>query len=111
MLEATLGTAQEPIQEGTVQRPHPRDLEQVGVDGLLNGGDAGLLAEVVRAQQAEVVVRVAVVQRQDQVDQRLPAARAVEKQWRGSQGDSCRQEDASRQASLIAPHGMVTRDL
>lgn len=54
--------------------PHPRHLQQIGVDGLFDGLDPQLLAEVVRAQQAEVVVRVDVIQRQDQVDQRLAAA-------------------------------------
>ena len=56
---------------------HPRGLQQVCVHSLLHRADAGLLAEVVRAQQAEVVVRVAVVQGQNQVDQRLAAARAA----------------------------------
>ena len=53
---------------------HPRRLEQVRVHGLLDCADTGLLAEVVRAQQAEVVVWIAVVERQDQVYQRLAAA-------------------------------------
>ena len=64
------------LRSGThsVTDAHPRDLEKVRVDALLKGLDARLLAEVVRPQQGEVVVRVDVVQRQDQVDQRLAAA-------------------------------------
>lgn len=53
---------------------YPGDLQKVRVHSLFHSSHSGLFAEVVRAQQAEVVVRVAVVQRQDQVDQRLPAA-------------------------------------
>ena len=44
------------------------------INCLLHGSHPGLLPEVVRSQQAEVIVRVAVIQGQDQVDQRLPAA-------------------------------------
>lgn len=55
-------------------RAHPGDLQQVRIDGLLDGLHTQLLAEVVRPQQAEVIVRVNVVQGQDQVDQRLAAA-------------------------------------
>lgn len=54
----------------------------MGVDGLLNGLHPDLLSEVVRPQQAEVVVRIDVVQGQDQVDQRLAtAAKAVTAHW------------------------------
>ncbi len=52
------------------------NLKEVGVDCLLDGSHPGLLAEVVRPQQAEVIVRVAVVQRQNQIYQGLPAAQA-----------------------------------
>ena len=50
------------------------DFKEMRVNCLLNSSHPGLLAEVVCAQQAEVIVRVAVVQREDQVNQRLPAA-------------------------------------
>ena len=44
------------------------------VDSLLHCSNPRLLAEVMCPQQAEVIVRVAMVEGQDQVDQRLPAA-------------------------------------
>lgn len=56
-------------------KAHPRHFQQRAGHRLLDGFDAGLLAEVVRPQQAEVVVRVCVVERQDQVDKRLATAR------------------------------------
>ena len=58
--------------------PHPRHLQQRTGHRFLDGFHAGLLAEVVRTQQTEVVVRVRVVERQDQVDQRLAAAAQVQ---------------------------------
>ena len=60
---------------------HPRDLQQHAVDGLLYLGDRPLLGEVGRAQLAEVVVRVDVVQRQDEVDERPSAAVAGRCAW------------------------------
>lgn len=50
------------------------NLKEMGVNRLLDRSHPGLLAKVVRPQQTEVIVRVAVVQRQDEVNQRLPAA-------------------------------------
>ena len=65
-----------------------------------------LLAEVVRPQQAEVIVRVAVVQRQNQIYQGLPAAQAPPAQATASfskqaviQGQNERQESGRSQAT------------
>ena len=74
LCRAVLQQPQQPMGRMLGSGPRPRRLQQVRVHRLLHRADAGLLPEVVRAQQAEVVVRVAVVERQDEVDERLAAA-------------------------------------
>ena len=67
---------------------HLGHLKEMGVDCLLDSSHPGLLAEVVCPQQAEVVVRVAVVQCQDEVYQRLSAAHAHQELCQAPQGIS-----------------------
>lgn len=54
--------------------PHLGGLQQVRVHGRLHRPHARLAPEVVRAQEREVVVREGLVEREDQVDERLAAA-------------------------------------
>ena len=49
----------------------------MAVDGLLSTGDAILLSKMVGAQGREVIVRVQVVEGEDEVDKRLAAAGAM----------------------------------
>ena len=53
---------------------YPRDFQQVAVHSFFDQSDIQLLLKVLGSKLAEVVVRVHVVQRQYEVDQRLPAA-------------------------------------
>ena len=63
-------------------------LEEMGVYCLLDSSHSRLLAEVVCPQQAEVIVGVAVIQRQDEVYQCLPAAQAQQHPLSGTAGSN-----------------------
>lgn len=54
-------------------RAHLGGFQEVGRDELLDPRQAFLLAKVLSTQEREVVVGVYVVQRQDEIDQRLSA--------------------------------------
>ena len=53
--------------------PHLGHLQQVAVDDLLDASQALLFKEVMGTQRREVVIRVDVVQRENEVDEGLPA--------------------------------------
>jgi hypothetical protein len=53
---------------------HLGHLQEVGVYSFLYSSHTRLFPEMVRTQQAEVIIRVAMVEGQDEVYQSLPAA-------------------------------------